>query len=678
MAIIGESFKPYVRTQINIRQNKLALGVKDNDTLKYITSKTSFLRLTSGVNVNKEVAKNLDVPNLEGNGLAKQYVLEAARFKSDPNNADSDFTSGVGYTSGEFRNNFAASYGFNSDPSFGLVPPPGLTSATINTLNRGTIREATINLVCHNLYQFKIINALFLKLKYSLLLEWGHTLYFDNGTKDNPTPSFVRPISIPNLSNDFLNRKGMSSDSILKEIENKREESCGNYDAFFGVIKNFNWELSENGSYNITIIAISQGSVIESLKINSNLTPNENISGENPLYQKSTFHYILGKIREKILNGTGGAGGDNYLHGYITAAGEVGLNSVNVSNFTNVKINNKNPLDTNSTSAKANNILTNQEGLKITFPNLQTYIESNTGQNQFYIKLGTLLRLMESFLLYYDTTKDSNPSIFHFNYNFITGNDCVTIPHHISTDPLTCLIPLDYENNTDPPTSVVYNINTTTHTITLDKDFKIVSSTFTTAASADSTGWPDPSVDESLENQEVVLSTADSLGNSLSSAAFRIIPNKTLYSDVYSRLSSTPDIFSLPSNPNGQNITIITKTISPVTKYNINTQDQAENLKYMNSEFRSKSPYIGKTMHIYVNIGKIIDILDKNVDDEGNISVHSFLTQLLSDVKYALGGINKFDLNYDSVTNTFSIIDTAVIPYKYQNLNKKDIARDGE
>ena len=160
MAILGESFKDYVTKQINVRQDRLSLQNKDDDTLKYITSKTSFLRLTSGIDISEDKAQSLGVTGLNGPLLAQQYVLEAAKFKPTSNSSPS-FTSNIGYSLGSF----SPSYGFNSDPNYGLVPPPGLISAEIKTLNRGTIREATINLVCHNLYQFKIINALFLKLK---------------------------------------------------------------------------------------------------------------------------------------------------------------------------------------------------------------------------------------------------------------------------------------------------------------------------------------------------------------------------------------------------------------------------------------------------------------------------------------------------------------------------------
>ena len=92
-------------------------------------------------------------------------------------------------------------------------------------------------------------------------------------------------------------------------------------------------------------------------------------------------------------------------------------------------------------------ILTYKEGIKITFPNLDT--TDGKASPQYYIKLGTLLRIVESFLLYYDTDKKeengSHPSIFYINHDF-AANECLTTPRQISADPLTCLIPIDFDS----------------------------------------------------------------------------------------------------------------------------------------------------------------------------------------------------------------------------------------
>jgi hypothetical protein len=640
MALLGESFNDYVQSQILVRQDKLSNQNRDNDLLAYLTSKTSFLRLTSGVNVSEEIAKSINEPELKGNLLAKKYVLFSSRF-------DDKFTSGVGYNQGSFD----TSYGFASDPEYGLVPPPGIISATVNTLNKGTIREATINLVCHNIYQFKAINVLFLKLKYSLLLEWGHTLYFNN----NQTPTLSTPINL-NLSDAFI--KGISSDDILEKIEEKRKVSCGNYDAFFGVVKNFNWELQENGSYNVTVIAISQGSIISSLKVNSNIAPDVSIGGNEPQFQKSTIHKILGEITKKIAEGPGGQNGTykGYLHGYKGADGEIALNTANISNFTGVKYGHRDPRDTDSVGG-ANSMLTHNEGTAITFPSLQldgSAGGTSTPVSQYYLKLGALLRIIEAFTLYYDTDisiKTGYAPVFYIDHNF-NNNECLTFPRHISTDPLTCIIPPDYTNAAQINNSIysTYTQTTKTYSVTFVKDpsgIIIVGGTDPTSIAT--TGFKAPS-NPNILNQELIIASSNlSIRSGLEFSA-----GIETYRAIFGFTGTQETVY------------ITTQTINEVTEATINNESQAGNLTYIEKSFRTGNKYIGKTMHIYVNINKIIEVLDRNIDDDGNISIYTFLTSLLSDLKYALGSVNNFDINYDSSNNRFYIIDSAVLPFKYE------------
>ena len=44
-----------------------------------------------------------------------------------------------------------------SNADYGLVPMPGVESATVKSLNRGSLREAEIKLKCFNTLQFKIL-----------------------------------------------------------------------------------------------------------------------------------------------------------------------------------------------------------------------------------------------------------------------------------------------------------------------------------------------------------------------------------------------------------------------------------------------------------------------------------------------------------------------------------------
>ena len=50
----------------------------------------------------------------------------------------------------------------------------------IQALNKGSIRKATLMLTAHNPDQFRIIELLYLRLGFSILVEWGHNMYYDN------------------------------------------------------------------------------------------------------------------------------------------------------------------------------------------------------------------------------------------------------------------------------------------------------------------------------------------------------------------------------------------------------------------------------------------------------------------------------------------------------------------
>lgn len=738
MAILGESFKPWVIKQIETRQDKLSARNKDIDLLKYLTSRTAFLRLTSGV----DVAENLldyykqylpegFITNVKGNELARQYVLEAARFRPPGNTIDDplQFTSGVGY-----NNTNKSSYGFLSDSNYGLVPPPGITMANVKSLNRGTIREASIQIVCHNLYQLIVINILFLKLKYSLLLEWGHTVYYDNNG------NLMQDYDIPNLSPSFLDGE-FDQISLLKTIALKRQQSCGNYDAFFGLVKNFEWQAEENGSYTITISAISTGDVIESLKINTDFTPD--VSGTEAAFKKSTLHKILGETQKFIKASSGG-----YVHGYNDGtdikrlnteyfaknAGGIVKGGYNYRNYNDNDI-----LDQNILNTTGSSMLTEKEGFKTTFPNLQV-TNTTSGKavvsDQYYIKLGTFLRLMESFALFYDTKKKivtedgqdlGSPPMFFLDHDF-DKHECLTLPDHTTVDPTIALIPLEeptvkttetikgFAHIKYPISSKqgVYNYqevddngnktynptpDSTSTSVSYNKNQKLVIENFTTeeeganrlgfklgdlwVSNVDSDlRWEQPSGIPKIFNDKISSLFNASVGTTtgakttapwttyqrqaVSAAPTLKIP---IYVDTsISRNTSAPVKAGTPGDDqytpspgivNGAMVNHFTTFDGKIESGNSGA------LKGISLKFRTENPYIGKTMHIYVNLEHIVKVLDDNIEDDGSVPLLPFLNQLLADISTALGSINNFDVDYDDETNTFSVVDSAVVPLKY-------------
>jgi hypothetical protein len=415
--VIGRGFDKYVREQVIKRQEKLKYGQTDADVIRWNNANNAFLRLSSGVNVSENFVKNnleLNSTVYKGNLLAKHFKLFAAQTYN-ATSGSYDFTKGVGYS-------FNSSYGFASPEytSYGLVPPPGITSATIKSLNRGSLREATVNIKCHNLQQFQIIEALYLRLKYSLLLEWGHSLYFNNkGELVNSTHD---------LSDIFLNG-GVSQTLMLEKIQTEREASDGNYDAFFGLVTNFDWTINPDGGYDINMIARAAGDVIESLKINSNAPSNKAIPNgvaqtnlETNAY-KSTLNRLLWTIAENVND----AVGRTYAHGLDDNSGKFRVNNDTLSTYSGIKA---------SYTKTGGNTLTWNEASMYNFGKLTP---GWMGNRQSYIKLGTLLRIIESFLVFYDTNHSNDPIIkIDYNYN---SNFCFTFPKHASIDPRVCLIP---------------------------------------------------------------------------------------------------------------------------------------------------------------------------------------------------------------------------------------------
>jgi hypothetical protein len=460
--IIGRSFEPYVKKQIAKRQEKLSLGLKDLDTLKFENTNTAFIRLTSGVDVNGDALTNLGLAGqakYAGSELAKQFKLFSART---PNG----FTSGFGY-------NDQSSYGFASNSDYGFVPPPGIVSMDVKAMNRGSLREANIEIKCHNLEQFQILEVLYMRLKYSILLEWGHSVYFNNSGE------LVQ--SRHDLSDTFL--KGTTQTDMLKLVKQERKNSDGNYDAFFGLVTNFSWTLRPDGGYDITVTARSSGDVIESLKINTTLplpqgaqavTPPDPNNPQTPPpssiqanYYKSTINRILTLITSQVYSP-----GKEYAHGVDQGNGlYYPMHNYNIEAMSSLKaVVNR---DSRSAVTNATDHLTWKEILMFDFP--ITLSGGTYGTRQYYMKLGTLLRIIESFLLYYDTSRSNttqtdvvgeekellgNPPLFEIDYNY-NNNYCFTFPRHCSIDPKVCLIPIELGEISDGTVSGPYYIQTT-------------------------------------------------------------------------------------------------------------------------------------------------------------------------------------------------------------------------
>jgi hypothetical protein len=59
---------------------------------------------------------------------------------------------------------------------------PGIESATTTYYNNGALSKATINIKCFSKSQFSLLDVLYLRPGYTLLLEFGWSVYLSTKT----------------------------------------------------------------------------------------------------------------------------------------------------------------------------------------------------------------------------------------------------------------------------------------------------------------------------------------------------------------------------------------------------------------------------------------------------------------------------------------------------------------
>ena len=155
--IVGEEIPSYVAQQINKRQ--AAQGKTKNRTdqdMLYLNARTSWVKLASGVYDKSDTssAKN----NILYNGLSEHVKPDGALRQS---------------------HSFSAKYG-DGTSEYGYQPMPGIVSADIRCMNRGSIKRATVQIKAFTPEQFNTLDRLYLRIGYTMFLEWGHSIYLNN------------------------------------------------------------------------------------------------------------------------------------------------------------------------------------------------------------------------------------------------------------------------------------------------------------------------------------------------------------------------------------------------------------------------------------------------------------------------------------------------------------------
>lgn len=405
---IGSPVSDNVAKQIEAR--KKVIGKTTNktvDDLLYTTSRTGWVRLSSSVNtITDEEAKRLedgiDRTTIKGNNqLAGYNILQGGLL--NPNRtlrkgmnvydevSDTDIADKAAYQ--------------NRAGSTGIRPMPGITSMTVKSKNTfGTLREAEVQFSVWTLEDFENIERIYLRPGFTMLLEWGHSIYVDNDGK------LITDIQA--VQNYFF-KNGVRSETILRDIVNKRVESNYNYEGMLGYAKNFSWSFNVNGGYDCTLSIISTGEILESLKIT--FDPGQRVN-QKELDSAGT---VEGKYQRKSI-----------YHFFIKA----------VQEFTD------SPTFTKSTLAgKAPSLAKLLED----FTGYYQYVFLDTGFFQgsdtpmHWITLRTFFDIFNKYIVTVDTTKqeeDPDRRYVMVNTDYASSSKYLTCQEHFSIDPTVCVL----------------------------------------------------------------------------------------------------------------------------------------------------------------------------------------------------------------------------------------------
>ncbi len=336
--IIGENFNDYVRGQVKTRQKLLGKTSKQYKELLAYNANSPYIKLTSSVNLlsAQELAEidgaefkegpspeqdelygpgiyltranfiqnktalyttngilarlvnlGIDRSLLVGNNLAKNCILFGGV-------SNSDGSVNFGLNAGAGSSKFKGAYGWGGVEDRGYVPMPGITSIQTKYYNNGALSEATINIKCFSKTQFALIDVLYLRPGYTLLLEFGHSTYIKN---DNLLYSKVGNTSV---FNKFINGSANQFD-LYSEIEAVRKISDGNYEAIYGKITKFSWRFNKDGSYDCVVNVIGLGSIIESFKANANVVNNNTLTNTLDILPGSLYYRLKVARESKSL-----------------------------------------------------------------------------------------------------------------------------------------------------------------------------------------------------------------------------------------------------------------------------------------------------------------------------------------------------------------------------------------
>ena len=263
--VFGRPLSGSTLDAINIKQRLLGERY-DTETIAlarhYFNSRSPWVRLSSGVRIyDLEKAEYFGVQL--GNQLAKENILTA--FDEFENSAVLDSTLSDYYGGFHSVGRSSTIGGTVSYDEFGPRPRPGITnvSTTVHGMY-GSLKTTTVNFKCWTPLQLDILDVLYMRPGYTVVLEMGYSHYVrESESGFYEINDDIVPIDI--FSDTYISEESNNFNKIYKDIVKKRAQYVGAYEGVVGVVKNFVWSLQPDGSYNCTVDIVSKGELIDSL-----------------------------------------------------------------------------------------------------------------------------------------------------------------------------------------------------------------------------------------------------------------------------------------------------------------------------------------------------------------------------------------------------------------------------
>ena len=282
--LFGIPINSAVAAQLDKRRDLLSKPERTPGELMVLSNKGAWIRVTSGINIipqeNQEDYYKLDDTELSdsdrdtiistlrsvGSEPARNNILAGGTLYTKYTEQNGTSTPSTGIRGGLNLQQTSLTGGdgtYDQSPEFGFRPMPGIVDFKVTSKSTyGALKEIEIGILANSREQLDMLDKLYLRPGFDMLVEFGNSSYLDRNGEPN--------IQMNGVYNEFL--KGNSQKQIQEKIKEVKEKSDYNYEGLVGKVTNFSWDFSPDGNYNCNLKLMSQGEVVESLTSNQHAT----------------------------------------------------------------------------------------------------------------------------------------------------------------------------------------------------------------------------------------------------------------------------------------------------------------------------------------------------------------------------------------------------------------------